>query len=338
MTAPSASLARRSSWAALRASCRRSSNRCAIRLKASARVPTSSCVCTMLRCSNFPAASAWESFQSWRRGLTIRPDSVHAIADVSSSVASANSAPQVKRRSTGANAISVGRPTDTSQGTSFAVDEPVMRSTPSGHTVNSPASLAARCRATSALLLRSRLIQLLSLLRATTMPCSLTTCTAVPAGSRPISNAFRMCSSTMPTASTARRRPSLSCTGRASVTTHSLLVRARITSLIDRRCPARIWRKKARSPTNERPASEEVPMLVPSGENSRRLAMNAGSSGLSWCSNASLAAVSAGSQDTARLRPVSRLSRLPMWSSTSAAVRRASSIARCTAAAWSCCH
>jgi len=98
------------------------------------------------------------SFQSWRRGLTIRPDSVHAIADVSSSVASANRRAPGQTPEHGRECDIGRRPTDTSQGTSFAVDEPVMRLDPSGHTVNSPASLAARCRATSALLLRSRLI------------------------------------------------------------------------------------------------------------------------------------------------------------------------------------
>ena len=86
---------------------------------------------------------ALATFQSWRSGLTIRPDSVQAMADAISSVAKANSAPKVKRRSTGAKAMSVGSPTETSQGTSFALDEPVMRSTRSDHAARSLASRVA---------------------------------------------------------------------------------------------------------------------------------------------------------------------------------------------------
>ena len=79
-------------------------------------------------------------------------------------------------------------------------------------------------------------------------------------------------------------------------------------------------------------------MLLPSGENSRILAMKSGNSVFARRKSASLALASAGLTDTAPLSPTSRLSRLPIWSSTCAANSRASLDARSMAAAWSLRH
>src|SRR5215510_4108462 len=76
-------------------------------------------------------------------------------------------------------------------------------------------------------------------------------------------------------------------------------------------------------------------MLVPSSANSRILAIWGGSSALTLRSRRSLPSVSFGSHDTATLRPASRFVRLPMWSSTWPAIRRASMLARSSAAFWS---
>ncbi len=70
-----------------------------------------------------------------------------------------NSRPTPSRHITAANATSVGSPTETIHGTMWARAEPVMRSTSSDQRTTSLRSRAAKCRATAAEPLRSRLIQ-----------------------------------------------------------------------------------------------------------------------------------------------------------------------------------
>jgi len=113
----------------------------------------------------------------------MRPESIQAMAKAAMRVPLMKSAAQPSRLATSANAISVGSPTEISQGTVCAVAEPVMRSTPSDQTTISLVSFAARWRATDGEVLRSRPIQLgPSTLRAITMPFSLTMRTTLPAG------------------------------------------------------------------------------------------------------------------------------------------------------------
>src|SRR5580693_3392404 len=68
-------------------------------------------------------------------------------------------------------------------------------------------------------------------------------------------------------------------------------------------------------------------MFSPSSPTTTTLAMYLGKSGSSRRNSASLASTSLGLVDTARLRPTIRFSRSPIWSSTRAAMTRASACA-----------
>src|SRR3954447_17519677 len=78
--------------------------------------------------------------------------------------------------------------------------------------------------------------------------------------------------------------------------------------------------------------------VAPVGREHQQLLTKLGSSALTFCRSASFASTTSGLADTARLKPIIRLSRLPMWSSTWAASRRASLRARSIADAWSIRH
>ena len=65
----------------------------------------------------------------------MRPDSIQAMAKAAISEPMVSSAPQASRQATAAKAMSVGSPTEISQGASCAVEEPVMRSLPSDQRV-----------------------------------------------------------------------------------------------------------------------------------------------------------------------------------------------------------
>ena len=171
MTAASVSLACRNSPATARVSSSRRSSDCAMQLKLFASAPTSSWVRTALRWLSSPAASTDASLPSCRNGRTMRPDSIQAMAKAAANAQVMNSTLQPSRRATATNAISVGSPTETSHGTAYAVEEPVIRLTPSGQTATSLISFAVRWRATISNSLRSRPIHLAaSTLRAITIP------------------------------------------------------------------------------------------------------------------------------------------------------------------------
>src|SRR5258708_15489770 len=111
------------------------------------------------------------------------PEGIQEMVNAVMRAPALNRAPQRRREATTANAASVGSPPDTSHGTRWAVEEPVMRSTLSDQSATSLASLAARCRATLSDLLRSRPTQLGPFsLCATTIPFSFTILTTLPAG------------------------------------------------------------------------------------------------------------------------------------------------------------
>src|SRR5262245_26798821 len=112
----------------------------------------------------------------------IRPDNIHAITNAAVMAAMMKVPLQRRLDTTDVKATSIGSPTDTSQGTACAVDEPVMRATPSDHVAISLISLAARCLAMWGTLLRSRPIQFESCaFVARPMPLSLTILTTLPA-------------------------------------------------------------------------------------------------------------------------------------------------------------
>ena len=144
----------------------------------------------------------------------MRPEIIHAMAKAASSAPPPRKAPQRSRELSAAKATSIGSPTDTSQGTWWAVDEPVMRPTPSLQTSTSLASLAASCLATGSDAERSRPIQSGPFsLCATTMPRSLTIRTTLPGGSPCIRNAFWNSLSRVPMAITPRNCPLRPSTG-----------------------------------------------------------------------------------------------------------------------------
>ena len=90
----------------------------------------------------------------------MRPDSIQAMTKAAISEPVVSSPPQASREANAAKAMSVGSPTEMSQGASCAVEEPVMRSMPSDQRVTSFASLAVMCLVMEANLLRSRPTQL----------------------------------------------------------------------------------------------------------------------------------------------------------------------------------
>src|SRR6516164_6807614 len=116
-----------------------------MRLNVFARLPTSSLpVLTAVRCLSSPCASTDASRPSCRRGRTMRAESIQAIINAQVKAMALNSALQRNCGTTAASTVSLGTPTETSQGARWAVEEPVMRSTPSGHVSNSLPSLLTR--------------------------------------------------------------------------------------------------------------------------------------------------------------------------------------------------
>src|SRR6516164_6881176 len=74
----------------------------------------------------------------------MRAESIQAIINAQVKAMALNSALQRNCGTTAASTVSRGTPTETSQGARWAVEEPVMRSTPSGHVSNSLPSLLTR--------------------------------------------------------------------------------------------------------------------------------------------------------------------------------------------------
>src|SRR5262249_8689962 len=116
-------------------------------------------------------------------GRTILPERVQATAKAAIRAIALAAALQRKREVTAARAISLGKPTETSHGALWAMEEPVMRETPSDQVTTCLDSPALMWRTTLSNWLISRPTQLGPFaLCAITSPFSATIVTTVPGG------------------------------------------------------------------------------------------------------------------------------------------------------------